>query len=41
MEPPDVLIQRLLEKGFKGERVERAANLEDVFLDMTGHALRD
>jgi ABC-2 type transport system ATP-binding protein len=41
MEPPDVLIQRLLEKGFKGERVERSANLEDVFLDMTGHALRD
>lgn len=41
MEPPDTLIQRLLDKGFRGERVERAANLEDVFLDMTGHGLRE
>ena len=41
MDPPDVLIQHLIDKGFKGERVERSANLEDVFLDMTGHALRD
>jgi ABC-2 type transport system ATP-binding protein len=41
MEQPDALIQRLLDKGFKGERTERSANLEDVFLDMTGHALRD
>jgi ABC-2 type transport system ATP-binding protein len=41
MEPPDALIQRLLDKGFKGERVERSANLEDVFLDMTGHGLRE
>jgi len=41
MEPPDLLIQRLLDKGFQGERVERSANLEDVFLDMTGHGLRE
>ena len=41
MEPPDTLIQRLLDKGFQGERVERSANLEDVFLDMTGHGLRE
>ena len=41
MEPPDTLIQRLLDKGFHGERVERSANLEDVFLDMTGHGLRE
>jgi ABC-2 type transport system ATP-binding protein len=41
MEPPDTLIQRLLDKGFQGVRVERSANLEDVFLDMTGHALRE
>ncbi|HEY4844097.1 MAG TPA: ABC transporter ATP-binding protein [Candidatus Dormibacteraeota bacterium] len=41
MEPPDAMIQRLLDKGFKGERVERSANLEDVFLDMTGHGLRE
>jgi ABC-2 type transport system ATP-binding protein len=41
MEPPDTLIQRLLDKGFQGVRVERTANLEDVFLDMTGHGLRE
>jgi ABC-2 type transport system ATP-binding protein len=41
MEPPDTLIQRLLDKGFHKERVERSANLEDVFLDMTGHGLRE
>jgi ABC-2 type transport system ATP-binding protein len=41
LDPPDTLIQRLLDKGFKGERMERTANLEDVFLDMTGHGLRD
>jgi ABC-2 type transport system ATP-binding protein len=41
MEPPDVLIQRLIDRGFKGERVERTANLEDVFLNMTGHGLRE
>ncbi len=41
MEPPDTLIQRLLDKGFHKDRVERSANLEDVFLDMTGHGLRE
>jgi ABC-2 type transport system ATP-binding protein len=41
MEPPSVLIQGLLDKGFRSERVEKAANLEDVFLDMTGHGLRE
>jgi ABC-2 type transport system ATP-binding protein len=41
MEPPDTLIERLLDKGFHSERVERSANLEDVFLDMTGHGLRE
>jgi ABC-2 type transport system ATP-binding protein len=41
MEPPAMLIQRLLDKGFQGERTELSANLEDVFLDMTGHGLRE
>ena len=41
LDAPDTLIQRLIDKGFQGQRVERTANLEDVFLDMTGHALRD
>jgi ABC-2 type transport system ATP-binding protein len=41
LEPPSVLIQSLLDKGFRSERVEKAANLDDVFLDMTGHGLRE
>ncbi|HET9847390.1 MAG TPA: ABC transporter ATP-binding protein [Candidatus Dormibacteraeota bacterium] len=41
MEPPEILIQRLLDKGFHKERIDKAANLEDVFLDMTGHGLRE
>jgi len=39
--PPQELIRQLLAKGFKKERVERLANLEDVFLDLTGHSLRE
>ena len=39
--PPRDLVQGLLRKGFKKERVERLASLEDVFLDMTGHSLRE
>jgi len=39
--PPHELVQQLLQKGFTKERVERLANLEDVFLDLTGHSLRE
>lgn len=39
--PPQELIQQLLAKGFSKARVERLASLEDVFLDLTGHTLRD
>ncbi|HTP12188.1 MAG TPA: ABC transporter ATP-binding protein [Bacteroidota bacterium] len=39
--PPQDLIHRLVGKGFTKARVERLANLEDVFLDMTGHHLRE
>ncbi len=39
--PPQELIDHLVNKGFSKNRVERLANLEDVFLDVTGHALRD
>lgn len=38
---PEQLVQKLLAKGFHKERVERLANLEDVFLDLTGHSLRE
>ena len=41
LDRPDSLIDRLLERGFRKEHVERSANLEDVFLDLTGHALRE
>ena len=39
--PPHELIARLLADGFRKERIERHANLEDVFLALTGHALRE
>jgi len=38
---PRELIGNLLAKGFRKERAERLANLEDVFLDLTGHSLRE
>lgn len=41
LDSPDALINRLLAKGFRNDRVEKAANLEDVFLDLTGRALRE
>ena len=41
LDRPEALIDGLLNKGFHKERVEKAANLEDVFLDLTGHALRE
>jgi ABC-2 type transport system ATP-binding protein len=40
-DPPQELIRQLLAKGFRKDRVERLANLEDVFLDLTGHSLRE
>ena len=39
--PPQQLITQLLDKGFKKNRAERLASLEDVFLDLTGHSLRE
>ena len=41
LDEPDSLIDSLLERGFSKEHVERSANLEDVFLDLTGRALRE
>ena len=39
--PPQQLINTLVSNGFKKDRVERLANLEDVFLNLTGHSLRE
>jgi ABC-2 type transport system ATP-binding protein len=41
LDQPDVLVQRLLAKGFRRRQVEREASLDDVFIDLTGRALRD
>ncbi len=41
LDPPRVLIQRLLSEGFKRERIQHLASLEDVFLNLTGHSLRE
>ncbi len=41
LDRPAALGQRLLDKGFRRERVEREANLEDVFIDLTGRHLRE
>jgi ABC-2 type transport system ATP-binding protein len=41
LDTPDVLINGLLGRGFTKERTERLANLEDVFIDLTGHELRE
>ena len=41
LDRPLALIDALLGRGFTKERVERLANLEDVFIDLTGHTLRE
>jgi ABC-2 type transport system ATP-binding protein len=38
---PDQLIDELVAKGFERPKEVKKANLEDVFIDLTGHALRD
>ena len=38
---PQRLVDALVSRGFTKSRVERLANLEDVFIDLTGHDLRD
>lgn len=41
LDTPDKLISNLLDTGFKKETVVRQADLEDVFINLTGKALRD
>ncbi len=41
LDTPKVLIQKLLKKGFRKEQHVEQANLEDVFIDLTGKELRD
>lgn len=39
MDTPEALIKKLLKKGFKKERKVEQADLEDVFIDLTGKEL--
>jgi ABC-2 type transport system ATP-binding protein len=41
LDTPQRLVDALIGRGFTKARVERLANLEDVFIDMTGHELRE
>jgi ABC-2 type transport system ATP-binding protein len=41
LDPPQRLVDQLLGRGFTKARVECLANLEDVFIDLTGHDLRE
>jgi ABC-2 type transport system ATP-binding protein len=41
LDTPDALIKQLLKRGFKKEQEVQQANLEDVFIDLTGKGLRD
>ncbi len=41
IDSPKNLVQQLLKRGFKKQQHVEQANLEDVFIDLTGKALRD
>ena len=41
LDTPKQLIAQLLKRGFKKKHQVEQANLEDVFIDLTGKALRD
>jgi len=41
IDTPHNLIQQLLKRGFKKKQLVQQASLEDVFIDLTGKALRD
>lgn len=41
LDTPDVLIDNLLAEGFERRKEMKGANLEDVFINLTGHSLRE
>ena len=41
LDTSDALVDTLLARGFHKRKIEKPANLEDVFLDLTGRDLRD
>jgi ABC-2 type transport system ATP-binding protein len=40
LDKPDELIDELLATGFEKQKETKGANLEDVFINLTGHGLR-
>ena len=41
IDSPEALVKQLLDKGFKKTKQVEQANLEDVFIDLTGKDLRE
>ena len=41
LDSPDTLIDRLVSSGFERPKEVKKANMEDVFIHLTGHALRE
>ncbi|HEY5967740.1 MAG TPA: ABC transporter ATP-binding protein [Chitinophagaceae bacterium] len=41
MDSPDGLIDRLVSSGFERPKEVKKANMEDVFINLTGHSLRE
>ena len=41
IDPPSLMIDQLMASGFTPEKEVRGASLEDVFIRLTGHALRE
>lgn len=41
LENPAVLIDQLIDRGFDRRKESKGANLEDVFIQLTGHSLRE
>jgi ABC-2 type transport system ATP-binding protein len=41
LDHPDRLIDQLISSGFEKKKESKGANLEDVFIQMTGRVLRE
>jgi len=41
IDSPDGMIDKLVESGFERKKEVKAANLEDVFIQLTGHTIRE
>jgi ABC-2 type transport system ATP-binding protein len=41
LDSPDKLIDSLIATGFERPKEMKLANLEDVFINLTGHSLRE